>query len=156
MSFLGLGGGDPSNPAGYGSLTPDQRNMVQQQGWYPAPDMVLPSGSTQQQMFPTQGYGNLTNAQAATVNNLGYYTNSGATQPDSLMSQISKALGSTQGQDALKKLQGAMQGPQPLSGATPPAGPPMQRPTMMNPYHNLYSRVSLDPQTALAALQRGY
>lgn len=146
MSFLGLGGGDTSG------LTPDQQQLQQQQGWYPRPDMVLPTGTPNTQ---PQGYSNLTPAQAQTVGQLGYYTNADATKPNSMFSDILSKLGSPQGQDALKKLQGVF--PQQQQPMAAPPGPPLHYPGAYSPYQNVWNtRVSLDPQAALKRLQQGY
>jgi hypothetical protein len=144
-----------SSPGGYSGLTPDQQQMVAQQGWFPRPDMVMPTGQSLQQ---PAGYSNLTPAQAATVGGLGYFSNPDA-QPgggDSLLSKIAAGLGSPGGKDAIKDLQAAMQGPQPLPGRIAPS--PTAPPGLLsaNPYHNLYSRAPLDPKQALASFQRGY
>jgi len=151
MSFLGLGGGDPT---GYPTLTPDQSNMLSQQGWYPNPDMVMPDGSSPP---ATPGYSNLTPAQATTVNQLGYFTNDDAAKQKSMLETIADKLGSPEGQDALKKLQGAVAGPQQQRAA--PGQPPIRMPPGYNPLYNIYTarqRNPLDPNLALQRLMQGY
>lgn len=140
------------------TLTPDQQQMLTQQGWYPRPDMVLPTGSNQQQMFPTQGYGNLTPAQAATASpqtGLGYYTPGQDQGGDSLWNKVKAAMTGDAGKSAFGDIQNALQGPKPLSNLAPAA--PLQKPAgLLNPYHNLYTPTVLDPKQALQRFQRGY
>ena len=149
-------GSSGSAPSGYGNLTPDQQQLVQQQGWYPRPDMVMPTGSTLQQ---PAGYSNLTPAQASTVQGLGYYTpgqdqSQGGEQ--SLWSKIAKGLSSPGGESAIKDLQGAMAGPKPLPNQAPPGL--LSRPApAMNPRYNIYTpNPFYDPKQSLARFQRGY
>lgn len=162
MSFLGLGGGDPT---GYSGLTADQSALVGQQGWYPRPDMVLPTGQSLQQ---PQGYSGLSPAQAATVGGTsqfpggqGFYSNADAAQKPSMISDLLAKLNSPQGQDMLKKLQDAMGGqPQQPQGLQSPVRPPMTMPGGGNPGAGgslQATRLPLgDPNAALQRLQRGY
>lgn len=155
FSDSGSGGSTP----GYGSLTPDQQQLVTQQGWYPRPDMVMPSGQALQQ---PQGYSGLNPAQAATVGSqqlgspgLGYYSNTDAQQPQSLWDKVKSAMTGDAGRSAIGDLQNALKGPQPLGNTMPQV--PLQRPAgLLNPYHNLYTPVQLDPKQALLRYQRGY
>ena len=141
-------------PTGYSGLTPDQLNLVNQQGWAPRPDMVLPAGQSLQQ---PQGYSNLTPAQAATVGGLGYYTNPDAQQSSgSLFNQVMKALDSPGAAKGIENLQKAFAAPQPLG--TAPASPLPHYPGALNynPGHYAYTHASLDPKLALQTLMRGY
>ena len=150
----GMGGGSsPGAAGGYSNLTPDQQQMVTQQGWYPRPDMVMPTGSTLQQ--PT-GYSGLTPAQASTVNSLGYYTpGQDGGQSTSMWSDLAKKISSPAGESGIKDLQGALGGQQQRPNTAPPGL--LSRPaTPMNPYHNLYTPTVLDPKQALLRYQRGY
>jgi len=138
-------------PTGYSGLTPDQAAMVQQQGYFMRPDAVMPNGGQFQQ---PAGYSNLTPDQIQAVNSQGYYNQPGVSQP-SLWDKVTNALGGQSGQDAIKKLQDAMAGPQPVPHA------PFTQP--LTPYHamaprNIYNARQyspLDPKLALQALQRG-
>jgi hypothetical protein len=145
----------PPMPTGYSGLTPDQLSLVNQQGFFPRPDMVLPAGQSLQQ---PQGYSNLTPAQAATVGGLGYYTNPDAQQPQSgsLFNQVMKALGSPGASQGIGNLQKAMAPPQPLGTTPTPPLPHYPGALAYNPYHNLYTRAPLDPKLALQTLLRGY
>ena len=144
---------------GYGSLTPDQQQLVQQQGWYPRPDMVMPTGSTLQQ---PAGYSNLTPAQASTVQGLGYYTpgndSAGMGQGDqSLWSKISKGLASPAGESAIKDLQGAMGGQRALPNQAPAGLLSPRAAPQSNPYRNIYTpNPFYDPKQSLLRFQRGY
>lgn len=148
-----------SSTPGYGSLTPDQQQMVTQQGWYPRPDMVMPTGQSLQQ---PQGYSGLNPAQAATVGSpqlgspgLGYYSNNDAQQPQSLWDKVKAAMTGDAGKSAFGDIQNALKGPQPLGNQTPQASLPHPA-GLLNPYHNLYTPVQLDPKQALLRYQRGY
>jgi hypothetical protein len=147
--------GGAASPGSGSGLTPDQQQMQQQQGWYPRPDMVLPTGQSLQQQA---GYSNLTPAQASTVGGLGYYTDPGAqqSQSGSLLNQIAKGLGSPGAQQGIGNLQKAMAPPQPLG--TAPVSPPAHIPGLLsyNPYNNIYNaraRTPLDPNLALKQLR---
>lgn len=144
------GGG--SGGSGYSNLTPDQQQMVTQQGWYPRPDMVMPNGQSMQQ---PAGYSGLSPAQATSVNQLGYYSNNDASQPQSLWDRVKNAMTGDAGQGAIGDLQKAMQGPQARNNLAPT--PMLPRPAgLLNPYHNLYTPTQLDPKQALLRFQRGY
>jgi hypothetical protein len=73
-----------------------------------------------------------------------------AQQEPSLWDKLTKAVGDTKPED-LKKAQDFLKPPAapPLS---PAAAPSMRERASMNPYHNIYSRLSLDPKTALKML----
>ena len=157
MFSPGGGGSGLDQPFGYSGMTPDQIRLINQQGFAPRPDMVLPTGSTLQQ--PT-GYSGLTPAEAMSVNDLGYYSkNLGASDSgssDSLFSKLAKGLGSQQGQDAIKKL-GELGDPgKPLG--TPPAAAP-RAPfggASLSPYAYLTRFNSpLDPKLALRRFMYG-
>jgi|SRR5215469_1771434 len=143
--FNGGGGGNP------GGLTPDQQQMLTQQGWYPRPDMVMPTGSL---MTQPQGYSGLTPAQASTVNGIGYYTDPGAQQqPEGLLGKL-KGLA---GDPGIADLQKAAAGMSPQ--ALPQRNLPLPTPHiggLLNPYHNLYTPNTLDPKLSLQRFQRGY
>jgi|SRR5215469_16361866 len=143
--MAGILGGDSTA----GLINPDQAALEQQQGWYPRPDMVLPTGVPNTQ---PQGYSNLTPAQTNAVNQLGYYTQPGA-GGDTLWDRLKAGIGSGQLQAALKDAGGAFQTPQALANRPLPPMPPHQGFPLMNPRHNLYTQSYLDPQRALAQLR---
>jgi hypothetical protein len=143
-SFFGGGGGMPT---GYSGLTPDQVNMVNNQGYFMNPDAYGTS-----QAMP-QGYSNLTPAQIQAVNQQGYFTNPDATQPDSLWDKLSKGIGSDKAAQGIKQIQGALAPPQPRQNLAPSPSLPPWHP--MAPVFNIYRRSSLDPETAFKALQMG-
>jgi hypothetical protein len=146
--FSSMLGGSGGMPTGYSGLTPDQINMVNNQGYFMNPDAYGTS-----QAMP-QGYSNLTPAQIQAVNQQGYFTNPDAAQPDSLWSKLAKGFGSPGVADAIKGAQGAMA----PTGTRPNLAPP---PQMQMPYRLPYPwtmpgrRSSLDPETAFRALQMG-
>jgi len=149
-----LGGNWGGSSSSSGGLTPDQQRMLQQQGWYPRPDMVLPTGVQNTQ---PQGYSGLTPAQAATVNSIGYYTQPSA-QQGGQQSMWQKAVNALGDPNTMGQLKGAIGG---IAGPQKPSGPPMmpQSPLHM-PYagggpYSIYRRASLDPKRALTNLQAG-
>jgi len=137
---------------GYSGLTPDQSNLLQQQGWFPRPDMVLPNGTNWAQ---PPGYSNLTPAQISTQNQLGYFSNPDAQQPEGLLGKLKDLAGSSGVADLQKAVGGLTPQPrggqQPMTPTRPPAGLLGQ-----NPYHNLFTPNALDPKLALQRFQRGY
>jgi hypothetical protein len=152
----GFGGGTGGGVGG--GLTPDQQQMQTQQGWYPRPDMVMPTGQSMQQ---PPGYSNLSPAQAAMASpqtGIGYFTGAPGdtgSQDQSLWDKVKSVVAGDPAQTGIGNLQNALGTPQPRQNLAPP--PPLQHPAgLLNPLHNVYTPPQFDPKQNLLRFQRGY